>query len=135
MKLRVYLSGAMTGMPELNFPAFHAAAARLRAQGWDVVNPAELDAQDDKALTWTQYLRRDIRALVECDAIAMLPGWEKSRGATLEHHIASALGMPVVPQGADPVAPAMWRHDCPAEGPLEVGAGEACSWCGAGEPA
>ncbi len=31
---RIYLSGLMSGLPELNFPAFHAEAARLRALGF-----------------------------------------------------------------------------------------------------
>jgi hypothetical protein len=39
---KIYLSGPMTGLPDLNFPAFHAEAARLRALGYDVINPAEL---------------------------------------------------------------------------------------------
>ncbi|WP_457825134.1 DUF4406 domain-containing protein, partial [Staphylococcus aureus] len=34
---RIYVAGPMSGLPELNFPAFHAAAAELRAQGFDVV--------------------------------------------------------------------------------------------------
>ena len=31
---RIYLSGPMSSLPELNFPAFHAEAARLRALGF-----------------------------------------------------------------------------------------------------
>jgi hypothetical protein len=93
----IYLSGPMTGMPEFNFPAFHKAAASLRASGHEVVNPAELDAADaGKPMTWEMYLRRDIRALMECTGIALLPGWEKSKGAKLEKHIADQLGMSVI---------------------------------------
>lgn len=39
---RIYLSGPMTGLPELNFPAFAAMTANLRADGHTVTNPAEL---------------------------------------------------------------------------------------------
>lgn len=93
----LYLSGPMTGIPAFNFPAFHAAAANLRARGYTVVNPAELDElQPGETLAWADYLRRDIRSLVECTRIAMLPNWEQSRGARLEHHIASELGMSVM---------------------------------------
>jgi hypothetical protein len=93
----IYISGPMTGIPEFNFPAFNAAAERLRAEGHAVVNPAELDVQDaGKAMEWADYLRRDIKALMDCKAIALLPGWDKSRGATLEHYIATKLGMRVI---------------------------------------
>lgn len=93
--MRWYISGPMSNMPEFNFPAFHAAAATLRAEGLDVLNPAELDEADDVppgGRPWEDYLRRDIRALMDCRGIALLPGWEKSRGACLEAHVAQALG-------------------------------------------
>lgn len=86
----IYISGPMTGLPEMNFPAFNAKAAELRSQGRDVVNPAEHDEAPD--LPWHVYLRKDIRLLMDCDTIHMLPGWESSRGARLELHIAKELG-------------------------------------------
>jgi hypothetical protein len=84
----------MTGLHDLNFPAFHAEAARLRAAGHDAVNPAEINA--DQAAEWHTCMRADIAQLVTCDSIHMLPGWQNSRGATLEHHIATALGLTVL---------------------------------------
>ena len=97
---RIYIAGPMTGIPAFNFPAFNRAAHILRALGYDVVNPAELDAGDvgpdgkaTKPYTW--YLRRDLRALLDCNAVALLHGWEDSTGATLEAHVAKALGMDV----------------------------------------
>ena len=91
--MKLYLAGPMTGIEDLNFPAFTAGAAALRAAGYEVVNPAELNP--DHTMPWAECMRRDIAALVTCDGIALLPGWEQSRGATLEHHIASRLEMSV----------------------------------------
>lgn len=88
---RIYISGPMTGMPELNFPAFNAAAAALRANGFVVVNPAELNA--DNQGDWASCMKADIKALCDCAALALLPGWEGSRGAHLEVHLAHRLGM------------------------------------------
>lgn len=89
---RIYIAGPMTGMPDLNFPAFHAAARRLRRAGWEVVNPAEnFGGRTDMARE--VYLRADVALLVQCDAIAMLPGWQDSLGAALEYLIATELGM------------------------------------------
>lgn len=90
---RLYIAGPMTGITDLNFPAFHAAAALLRARGYEVVNPAEINV-DPKA-GWDACIRKDIKELVDCDGVVMLPNWMESRGATLEHHIASSLGMRV----------------------------------------
>jgi len=91
---RIYIAGPMSGLPDLNFPAFHREAANYRSQGVDVVNPAEINAEDQTC--WKSCMRADIRELVTCDSIAMLPGWEKSRGASLEHHIAKQLEMTVI---------------------------------------
>jgi len=90
---RVYIAGPMTGLPELNFPAFHAAAAELRTRGFEVVNPAEVNP--DAGMPWAECMRRDIPELLTCHTVAVLPGWEQSRGATLEVHIAMQLGMQV----------------------------------------
>ena len=91
-RIHLYLSGPMTGLLDHNYPAFNAAAAKLRAAGFVVSNPAE----NDEAATWADYMRKDIAQLVACDWIALLPGWEESKGAKLEHHIATSLGMPVL---------------------------------------
>ena len=90
MTTRVYLSGPMTGMPGLNFAAFNAAAAMLRAEGVEVVNPAEIKLANP---TWEACMRADIKALCDCDAICLLPGWEQSKGSHLELHLAHRIGL------------------------------------------
>lgn len=91
---RIYISGPMTGLPDLNFPAFNAAASALRANGLEVINPAEINVEGDK--TWEQCMRADIKALCDCDTLALLPGWENSKGAHLEVHLAHRLGIRVM---------------------------------------
>lgn len=93
---RIYIAGPMTGLPNLNFEAFSAEAARLRAAGWEVLNPAEINP--DHGMPWAECMRRDIAALCTCDAIQMLPSWHTSKGATLELHVAKQLGLAVYPQ-------------------------------------
>ncbi|WP_295855250.1 DUF4406 domain-containing protein [uncultured Xylophilus sp.] len=92
--MRVYIAGPMSGYPELNFPAFHAAAAALRAEGHHVENPAEINA--DPSAQWLDCMRMDIARLVTCDAVFLLPGWERSRGALVEQTLAAGLGLPVL---------------------------------------
>ncbi|KQP39236.1 DUF4406 domain-containing protein [Pseudorhodoferax sp. Leaf274] len=95
---RIYIAGPMTGHPELNFPAFHAEAARLRGLGFDVVNPAEINT--DPNAGWQTCMRDDIAQLVRCDGVATLPGWQRSRGASIEVGLAQGLEMPVVEAAA-----------------------------------
>ena len=92
---RIYIAGPMTGHSDHNFPAFHAAAERLRNASWDVVNPAENFAGRTD-LPRETYLRADVGLLVQCDAITLLPGWEESRGAKLEYLLARELGLRVI---------------------------------------
>lgn len=96
--MKLYISGPMTGIASFNFPAFECAAGVLREQGHDVLSAHEVDHGEKitGGLPWTTYLRGDLRAmLVECDAIVLLHGWPKSRGARLELDVALALEMKV----------------------------------------
>lgn len=90
---RIYLSGPMTGLPGLNFPAFDTMTSNLRDAGHIVTNPAEINPNGG---TWNDCMRRDIAALMDCNTMATLPGWEHSKGARLEVLIADRLGMTVV---------------------------------------
>jgi hypothetical protein len=112
--MKVYLAGPMRGYPQFNFPAFHAAAAHLRAQGHEVFNPAERDeAEHGKdvsnsatgSLADVAHTGFDHRAAMKADtawicdhadAVFVLPGWQNSKGATAEVALAECLGLPVV---------------------------------------
>ena len=92
---RVYIAGPMSGYPGHNFDLFNAAAAQLRALGHDVLNP--VDINPDPGTPWNECMRKDIEALMTCGTVALLPGWEASRGACLEVHIAKEFRLNVVP--------------------------------------
>lgn len=91
---RLYLAGPMAGCQDHNFPLFHRMAAHLRERGFDVFNPAE---NDDGGIRRPRafYMRLDIPALIGSDAVVVLPGWERSRGASLEVWLALDLGLPI----------------------------------------
>lgn len=95
--MKLYLAGPMTGHADLNFPAFHAEAKRLRALGFEVINPAEINA--DPTAGWLECMRADIKALADCDGVALLPGWGDSRGARIEQGLARDLGLLVILAG------------------------------------
>jgi hypothetical protein len=89
-----YLSGPMTGLPDYNRPAFNKAAEFLRKQGYTVWNPAE-EFDENYIYPRKIYMRRDIEALLKCESIVMINGWENSAGARLELAIAQELEMNV----------------------------------------
>lgn len=96
--IRVYIAGPMTGLPDANYPAFNAVAAHLRGLGFHVENPAENMPPDPP--TWANWMRIALRQMLTCEEVVLLPGWETSRGATLERSIAGALGLRVRILGA-----------------------------------
>lgn len=110
VRCSLYVAGPMTGRPYLNFPAFDDAAAVLRERGYPVLSPAEMDAPGVRELvmqnhtgaemdipghSWEECLARDIQVVTRVDAIAALPGWEHSKGATFEIAVALRLGKTV----------------------------------------
>jgi hypothetical protein len=108
--MRIYLAGPMRGYPNFNFPAFDFAAEKLRAEGHEVFSPAERDREaygpevennptgdESKAppgCTINDCLLADTAWICQhAQAIALLPGWEKSTGANAELALAKALGL------------------------------------------
>lgn len=87
--MRIYIAGPMTGVKDFNFPLFREAAEYMRSWGYEVENPADNREQP----SWEAYMREAIPQMLSCDAIALLEGWEHSKGAMLEAHISSELGM------------------------------------------
>lgn len=92
--MKIYLAGPMSGIEELNYPAFNAEAKRLRDLGHKVENPAENPVPP--CGSWTGYMRMALRQLVDCECVALLPGWTDSKGAVIERNLAQALEMPVM---------------------------------------
>ncbi len=86
----LYIAGPMFGLSDLNYPAFHAAAAELRLLGYEVESPAE---NKNPSGEWSDWMRLGIAQVLRVEGIALLPGWEESKGATLEVHIAKQLGL------------------------------------------
>lgn len=102
--MKVYLAGPMRGYPRFNFDAFAEARERLRSAGFEVLCPAENGLAmgfDPDAPLDPQHLRDafrwDVQAVLDADGLVLLPGWEQSEGASLEVHIATAIGLTAQP--------------------------------------
>lgn len=108
-RYKMYISGMITGLnPKEYETLFNAAETNLKAKGYDVVSPLQIAArlkaehpdrldpkQHTEAEIWRTHLIANIRELVKCNAVYMLPNWELSEGATLEHKIAEGLRLPI----------------------------------------
>lgn len=100
-----YLAGPMRGYPRFNFDAFDAAAADLRAQGWTVISPADIDREhgfdpdkhDESYFSdFRDLIRRDVEAVLTTDCIVLLPGWDRSVGVAAELAVAKWAGKPAL---------------------------------------
>lgn len=92
--MKLYLAGPVTGTNDF-VERFRKGREALRDRGYEVVCPVEgCDEFAQTTLPWTYWMRRDIAMLVACHGVALLSGWDRSEGASLEHDIASRLHMP-----------------------------------------
>jgi hypothetical protein len=96
MSRLIYISGKISGATEEELADFQLSETMLRGKGWQVVNPMKLNHDHD--LSWESYMRVDIKAICDCDAMYMLSNYKQSRGATLEHLIAKALNLEMIYQ-------------------------------------
>jgi len=145
--MKVYIAGPMTGIPQFNIPAFDDAAADLRARGYDVVSPAELDdpvireielASPDGDLvaltaelqrrglakgTWGEFLARDVQLISDegIEAIVVLPGWDKSKGARLETFVGRLCGLPILHYSPGKLEPVTHTRLAMAHGRIDMG--------------
>ena len=88
---KVYISGPITGIDFGNRFAFSCARNALELCGYEVVDPSEVKLDDDAS--WADYMRADLKLLLDCDFIYMLEGWEDSKGARIERELAENLGI------------------------------------------
>lgn len=91
----VYLSGPMTGIAQFNRPMFTRVKIQIARIGATVLSPADLIPADmTKCPSWEHQMRKCVRFIADCTKIVMLPGWENSRGALIEHLIAAQVAVP-----------------------------------------
>jgi len=92
--IRLYLSGRITGNDNYR-EDFAEGRAGLENAGYDVCDPADFGFAEDVA--WEDAMKHDIREMLGCDGVALLPSWEKSRGACIEARLARELGIMTMP--------------------------------------
>ena len=106
-KRRIYLSGGMSGVERADYVRRFGEAERiLRRHGYGVINPCRVWAcrwpwiyrvmewAMGKRLAYAVCLCSDLLLLMtRADGIAMLPGWQASRGAQIENYVSQHFWM------------------------------------------
>lgn len=87
---KVYISGPIKGIKDFE-NNFNNAENKISKLGYKVVNPCTLKHNHD--LSYESYMKEDIKALLECDYIYMMEGWENSTGAYFELETAKICGI------------------------------------------
>lgn len=95
----VYVAGPYTATPERTV-AQHIDDARLlgcmvASMGALPVIPHMNTAHMDNLQPWGWWIDATLELMYRCNAVVMLPGWERSRGAKGEHDKAKEIGIPV----------------------------------------
>lgn len=103
MSKRIYISGAITGTTDY-MERFAQAEADLTKAGYDVVNPAKVNAQLPEGTSYEDYMKISLCMLETCDYIYILRGWQHSKGANMELSRAKELKMHIYFQPFD------WRN-------------------------
>lgn len=99
----VYVSGAITGIDnwEDHFKKGEQTVIKL-FENEDIIihSPLRFPKPDfdpnDKVSEWNAYMKLSIERLLTCDTIYLLKGWEHSRGALLEFHIAREFNFNII---------------------------------------
>ena len=92
--MKIYISGPMTGKKNMNREEFALYEQYFNeCTDYVPVNPHKIEITSETVITYDTYMRHDICALMECDAIFMLKGWVFSNGARIERIVAWLLGI------------------------------------------
>lgn len=90
---KIYIAGKVTGLPQDEVvEKFAAMQKELEKLGFEAVNPIEV--VKDWNTPWNKAMRVCIKALMDCDAIVLLPDWFSSNGAKIEWDISKQLKIP-----------------------------------------
>ena len=81
--MKIYISGAVTGTDDY-IERFARAEEQLKAQGFEVINPAKVNAMLPKSTSYGEYMAMSQTMLSMADGIFLLNGWERSKGAKQE---------------------------------------------------
>ena len=95
MATKIYISGAITGLPFDEVQTKFAVAENiLTLQGYEVISPLKTGVPYN--FPYESHITMDIILLMGCDVIYLLSDWIYSKGATMEKNIAELTGKQMI---------------------------------------
>lgn len=96
--MKLYIAGPMTGLPNFNYPAFERAETLLNQLGFETESPHHNGENgEQERFAYEEFIRMGLKQLLQCNGVALLDGWERSRGVAIELYVARAIKIPCNP--------------------------------------
>lgn len=97
---KCYIAGKIGDLPlEVYTKNFNEAKDQVKELGFEPVSPTDLPHNHDKK--WLSYMREDMKAMLDCDAVFAQRNWNDSPGARIEVSTAKSLGLQVIYQALE----------------------------------
>ena len=99
MQKKIYISGKITGLSIVQDESlFNNGETQLKEMypGCEIVNPMKINHDHDKS--WENYMRADLKEMLNCDSIYMLNNWQQSQGAIVEYTLDKGLNFKIIHQ-------------------------------------
>ena len=90
--MKIYISGPISGYNiDERKAAFGKVQEHLFNKGYEPVNPFISEGK-----SYSDYMRADLKLLLDCDAIFLMNGWNHSKGCIAERNEAEICGMKII---------------------------------------
>lgn len=96
-KIKIYIAGPITDLPENNIDEFRIVETILKKKGYDTIVPHDLFCGiDTQHFSHTDYMNICLPAAKNCNCLCFLEGWRESKGAIMEMELAIENNLKVV---------------------------------------
>ena len=97
MEKKCYIAGKIGNLPEQEYKV-NFAVGEIEVASMDMIPISPIELPHNHGKTWNEYMREDLIAMLQCDAVYALKNWRLSPGATIEVETAIKVGIEIIYQ-------------------------------------